>query len=207
MKKVWILGLVLTALAFTTQAQTTNVIKFGIKAGANLMHAGKYNFAGVNYATKYSPGFQAGGFVEIPLNNQISFMPELIYSQKVSDLEETISGTTGEIKSKIGYIDVPILFAYHATPKIDLILGPQVSFLTNQSTKTYVNGAQTASSTETDDLRKSIAGGVFGVGYRINPNINLNARYSMDFQSAAKESVNQDKVKFSGFALSLGYSF
>ena len=209
MKKVWILslGLSLTALTLTSQAQTTKDIKFGIKAGANLMMGGKYNLAGTSYTTEFSPGFQAGTFVEIPLSDKVSFMPEVIYSQKVSKLKETVSGTTGELKSKVGYIDVPVLFAYNATPELHFMLGPQASFLTNQSTKTYVNGTQTASSTDTDDLRKAIAGGVVGLGYRINPNINVNARYSMDFQSAGKESVNQDKARFSGFALSLGYSF
>lgn len=209
MKKLFTLGLGLSlfAVAFTSQAQTSSDVKFGIKAGGNLMMGGKFELAGTEYTTKYVPGFQAGVFVEIPLSTKVSFMPEVLYSQKGAKLDETVAGINGVVKSKAGYIDVPILFAYNATPELHFMLGPQASFLMNQRSETYVNGEKTGSSTDTDGFRKSIAGGVIGAGYRVTPNINLNLRYSMDFQAATKDDVNQDKGRFSGFALSAGYSF
>lgn len=207
MKKLFVMGLLLTAAAFTTKAQSNMDPKFGIKAGGNLMMGGKFNIAGTNYTSKYTPGFQAGVFLDMPLSETLSFMPEVLYSQKGSKFEETIGGTTGEIKSKIGYVDIPVLLGINATPQLQFVIGPQASILTNQKTITYVNGTETASSTDKDDFRKSIAGGVVGLGYKINPNVNLNARYSMDFQSMAKDNINQDKARLSGFALSLGYSF
>lgn len=201
------LGLLLFAITFTTQAQTTAPITFGIKAGANLMMGGKFEVGGTEYTSKFVPGFQGGFFAEIPLTTKISFMPEVLYAQKGAKLDETVAGTNGVIKSTAGYIDVPILFAYNATPELHFMLGPQASFLLDQTTRTYVNGTKISTSTDKEDFRKAIAGGVVGVGYRVTPKMNLNLRYNMDFQSISNDDINQDKSRFSGFALSAGYSF
>lgn len=208
MKKLFVIGfgLVLSTLAFTTKAQNMDA-KFGIKAGANLMMGGKFEAAGASYTSKYSPGFQAGVFLDLPLSSALSFMPEVLYSQKASKFEGTVGNTTGEIKTKAGYIDIPVLLAINATPQLQFVLGPQASLLLNQKTTTYVNNQSIGSTTDKDDFRKSIAGGIVGLGYKLNPNMNINARYNMDFQSVGKDDVNQDKARFSGFALSLGYSF
>jgi outer membrane immunogenic protein len=216
MKKLFILGigLSLSALTLSTQAQTTTTAastegatRFGIKAGANLMMAGKFDVAGTDYTSKYMAGYQAGFFAEIPLGGSFSFMPEVLYSRKGGKFDETIGGTNGVIETKIGYIDVPVLFSYNATPALNFVLGPQVSFFTDQDTETSVNGTVTATSNDGDNFRKSIAGGVVGIGYRLTPNLNLNGRYNMDFQSTSNDDINQDKARLSGFALSLGYAF
>ncbi len=209
MKKQWMigLGLALSVAFLNVNAQNTMDTKFGIKAGGNLMMAGKMNFAGTNYTSNYVPGFQAGAFLELPLSESLSFMPEVMYSQKGGKFEGSAAGTTGEIRTRTGYIDVPVLIGINAGSQIQFVLGPQASFLTNQRTETYVDGTRTTSSTDKENMRKSIAGGVAGVGFRLQPHMMLNARYNFDLQSAAKEDINQDKARYSGFALSLGYHF
>jgi len=208
MKKLSIIALALSlsVITLTTRAQTMDA-KFGVKAGGNLMMAGDFNVLGNTYTSKYVPGFQAGFFLDLPLSEKLSFMPEVLYAQKGGKFESTIGNTTGEIKTRVGYIDVPVLLSFNATPMLSLMVGPQASFVVNQSTKTYVNGVETAATSSTDDFRSAIAGGVVGLGYKITPKVNLNARYSMDFQSAANDDINQDKSRFSGFALSLGFGF
>lgn len=212
MKKLFILGLAMSALTLSTQAQTSSTstssgARFGIKAGANIMNAGKFNVAGTDYTSKHIVGYQAGFFGDIPLGGSFAFMPEVLYSRKGGKFDETIGGTNGVIETKIGYIDVPVLFAYHATPTLHFVVGPQVSFVTDQETETRVNGSVTSTSTSTDDFRKSIAAGVVGLGYSLTPNLNLNGRYSHDFQSVSNDDINQDKSRLRGFALSLGYKF
>lgn len=208
MKKLFILGLGLTLSVFslTTKAQNMDA-KFGIKAGGNMMMGGKFDVAGTSYTSKYVPGFQAGFFLDLPLSSSLSFMPEVLYSQKGGKFEGSVEGTNGEIKSRIGYIDVPVLLGINATPQLQFVVGPQASLLVNQTTTTYLNGSKVASTSDKDNFRKAIAGGVVGLGYKLNQNINLNARYNMDFQSASNDDINQDKARISGFALSLGYSF
>lgn len=199
------LGVVLTTLSLTTSAQTAT--RVGIKAGANLMNMGKFEFLGSTYSSDYMPGFQAGLFLDLPLSEQLSFMPEVQYTQKSSKVSATVAGNTGELKLRTGYIDVPVLLSFHATPDFSIMAGAQASFLLSQSTKIYTNGTLASSSTDKDDFRKSIAGGIVGLGYKINPNMNLSARYNMDFQSIANDDINQDKSKFNGFSLSLGFGF
>lgn len=214
MKKPFIiaLGLATFSLAFQSdvkaQAASGDQIRFGIKAGANLSKIGEFKFADQYYDSKYKAGFQAGIYAEIPLGTSFAFLPEATFTQKGGKVEETILGTTGKIESTVNYIDVPFMIGYRATPELTIFAGPQVSFLASQKTTVHSNGEQVGEdNTDTDNLNKSLAGGAAGIGYRIGNNLNINARYTMDFQKAAKESVEQDRLKNSGFALSLGYSF
>ncbi len=202
------LGLSLSAMTLTSQAQTKSTdVKFGIKAGANLMHGGQFNVLGAYYPSSYVPGFQVGAFMDFPLSSQVSLAPEVMYSQKGAKFTGTVGTNTGEVKTKIGYIDVPVLLKFNASPQFNVVVGPQASFLVNHETTTSANGAIVGTNDDTKDLNKSLVGGVVGVGYKINPNIGLNARYMMDFQKVAKDVTQQDKAKYSGFALSVGYTF
>ena len=206
MKKLFTVAVMLVAFSLNIKAQDMEP-KVGIKAGANLMMGGKMSIVGTDYTSKYVPGFQAGVFLNLPLSSKLSFSPEVLYAQKGAKFEGSVGSINGETKTKLGYIDVPVLLTINATPQFNFVIGPQASFLVNHESTIYVNGVQTTSNTKKDDLRKSIAAGVIGMGYKFSPNLNLNARYSMDFQSVTNENINQDKARLSGFALSVGYSF
>ncbi|RZK39351.1 MAG: PorT family protein [Pedobacter sp.] len=207
MKPLFILALGLTMLTLGVNAQSNMDAKVGVKAGGNMMMMGKIDFLGTEYTSKYVPGWQAGFFLDLPLSEKLSFMPEVLYSQKGGKVKETVAGGTGEIRSRVGYIDVPVLLSFNASPELSFVLGPQASFLIDHNTKTYINDQLFSTETGKDNLRSSVAGGVVGIGYKFSPKLNLNARYNMDFQSAAKEDINQDKTRFSGFALSVGFGF
>ncbi len=112
-----------------------------------------------------------------------------------------------KFSTRANYIDVPVMLSFNATPQFNISVGPQASFILHQRTKTYVNNVQTASNTNTNHFRSSISGGTTGLGYKVTTCINLKARYSIDFQLAANDNLNQDKSRFSGFALSLGIGF
>lgn len=214
MKKVFIIGLGLTAssLAFKASAQTSqsaanDKMKIGIRAGANLMNMGKIQVLDQNYSTDSKVGFQAGLYGDLPMGGGFAFLPEIMYIQKGAKVKETVSGTTGEFNTKVNYLDIPLLIGYKATPELTVFAGPQVSFLLSQKSTGLVNSDPQIESTDTENFSKSLAGGAVGLGYSLTPNINLNARYMMDFQKTLKDDANQDKIKNKGFALSLGYTF
>ncbi len=214
MKKLFIIGLGLTAssLAFKASAQTSqsaanDKMKFGIRAGANLMNMGKLQVLDQNYSTDSQVGFQAGIYGDLPMGGGFAFLPEIMYIQKGAKIKETVSGTTGEFNTKVNYLDIPLLIGYKATPELTVFAGPQVSFLLSQKSTGLVNSDPQIESTDTENFSKSLASGAVGLGYSLTPNINLNARYMMDFQKTLKDDVNQDKIKNKGFALSLGYTF
>ncbi|RZM29711.1 MAG: PorT family protein, partial [Pedobacter sp.] len=179
----------------------------GIKAGANLSKFGEFKFLDEYYNSKHKVGFQAGVYAEIPLGASFAFLPEATFTQKGGKVEETVLGTTGKIETTVNYIDVPFMIGFRATPELTIFAGPQVSFLLSQRTTFHIDGEEQDDDTNTENLSKSLAGGAAGIGYRIGDNLNINARYMMDFQNASKEDIGQDRAKNSGFALSLGYSF
>ncbi len=196
----------LTTVFNTTSAQSTKPT-FGIKAGANVTTLGKYEVGGTAYDYDHKFGFQGGVFADLPLTSQVSFMPQALYSQKGGNVKATVGTTTGELRTKINYLDVPLLIGFKPCPEVTISAGPQLSFLLSQSTDTYVNGASTSNNNSTTDLRKSLIGGNIGVGYNFNSNVSLNANYTMDFKSVANDNINQGKTKNSGFGLALGYAF
>ncbi|MEQ7799080.1 porin family protein [Pedobacter sp. ASV1-7] len=214
MKKLFIIGLGLTvsSLAFKASAQTSqsaanDQMRIGIRAGANLMNMGKLQIADQSYSTDSKVGFQVGLYGDLPMGGGFAFLPEIMYIQKGAKIKETVLGTTGEFDTKVNYLDIPLLIGYKATPELTVFAGPQVSFLLSQKSTGLVNNDPQTESTDTENFSKSLAGAAVGLGYSITPNINLNARYMMDFQNALKDDVNQDKIKNKGFALSLGYTF
>jgi outer membrane immunogenic protein len=214
MKKLFIIGLGLTvsSLAFKANAQNSqsaanDQMRFGIRAGANLMNMGKFEALNQSYSTDSKVGFQAGLYGDLPMGGGFAFLPEIMYIQKGAKIKETVNETTGEFNTKVSYLDIPLLIGYKATPELTVFAGPQVSFLLSQKSTGLVNNDPKTESTDTENFSKSLAGGTVGLGYSLTPNINVNARYMMDFQKALKDDVNQDKIKNKGFALSLGYTF
>ena len=214
MKKVLMIALGLTTFSLALQSEVKaqvasgDQIRFGIKAGANLMKVGEFKMGNESYDSKSKVGFQAGVYAEIPLGSSFAFLPEATFAQKGGKVEETILENTGKLETTINYLDVPFMIGYSATPELTIFAGPQVSFLLSQKTTVHLNGEQEGDViTDTDNMRKSLAGAAAGLGYRIGDNLNVNARYMMDFQEAGKDNVDQERFKNSGFALSLGYSF
>lgn len=214
MKRLFLigLGLVASSLAFKAQAQTTTAasddkVKFGIRAGANLMNIGKFQFQPQEYGTDYRVGFQGGIYAELPIGNGLMFLPEVMYAQKGAKLKETVAGNTGELDTRIAYLDVPVLLGYNATPALTIFAGPQVSFLLSQKTSIKTNGEEQLSTSSTDNFSKSLVGGAVGLNYKLTPNVNIGGRYSRDFQKTFEDAAEQSKARNQGFALSLGYTF
>jgi opacity protein-like surface antigen len=214
MKKLFIIGLgfALSSAAFQAVAQTSqsaanDKMRFGIKAGANLMKMGKFQFAGQEYSTDYKVGFQVGVYGDLSMGGNFSFLPEITFTQKGGKVKATVLDNTGEFEGKVSYIDIPVLIGYKATPELTVFAGPQVSFLVDQASTIKVDGEEIVSTSSRDNWSKSIAGAAAGLNYSITPNVNVNGRYTMDFQKTFEDEVEQNKIKNSGFALSLGYTF
>lgn len=207
MKKILIIAIAFLGTSSLINAQEP--IRFGLKAGVNLTTLGSIEFLSEEYDYKYRPGFTAGLFAELPLGKSFHFIPEINYSEKGGNVKETVGGTTGELRQKVNYLDVPLAFSYYITPSFRAFVGPQVSFFLSQSTRTYVNGEQQGdNNTSSDDIAKTVVGGLAGLSYDLTSNLNLNARYMRDLQdSYTGDAVGLDNVVNSGFSFTLGYKF
>ncbi len=215
MKKVLILAMGVL-VAGVAKAQTTTSpefgegIQFGVKAGLNYSNIIKTGDD--TYKTQFKPGFNAGIFMEIPIIDRLSFAPEVVFSQKGYKYTNNNPLYTEPIESSktLNFIEVPILAKIKATDEFSVFLGPQVSFLVSTTDK-FSKGSEAYQNTvkeQNKNLKKSLFGGVVGAGYDVTPQININARYALDFQkNNADGTTETPKFKNQVFQLGLGYKF
>lgn len=198
MKKLFLgLGLVAGTFAF---AQTSP--QFGLKAGINVSSISKDGYDDA----KSKVGFAGGAFVNIPVSEQFSVQPEVLYSQLGSKLTKsastTILGNTYTAKStakmNLDYITVPVMLQFRATPQFYLEAGPEFGFLVSAKAKdintTYVNNSQPNENISSQDVKDYHSGfnmgAALGLGYDITPNFGINARYVAGFTDINKKDSN-----------------
>ena len=186
MKKLFMLTIgVVMAGAVSAQS-------FGVKGGANFANMIKSGDS--DFSTESNTGFNAGLFVEIPIVGGLSFAPELMFSQKGYKTSGTsLLGGANEYSVTTNFIELPVLAKINATNKFSIVAGPQVSFLTS-TTEKFTTGSDSYQNTireENDNLRKSIFGGVAGIGLGITDKIGLHGRYSIDFQKNNGDGTNE----------------
>lgn len=193
-------------------------ISFGAKAGVNLA-----NLSGDIEDNKMLTGFHVGGVAEYMFDDEMGLQVELLYSTqgtKSSYSEsETIGGVTykydGEVKSKLDYINIPVLFKYYVSEGLSLEAGPQVGFLLsakNEYKETETIDGVSTSESETDDLKEYVNSLDFGLniglGYKMESGLNFGARYNLGLANINKDDDGDDeKLNHSVFQLSVGFMF
>lgn len=197
MKKIIILsaGLLFAGLS---QAQTSSNAVFGIKGGLNVA-----KFAGdPDPNSEFNTGFSAGLFVNIPVSSGFSFEPSAEFSQKGA--EYTFGNT--EFKTKISYIDLPLMARYDVSNSFGLFAGPQVSFFMDQESKVVTGNSSSTFEGSNESYRKSLAGGKVGASYNFG-SVMLNGSYATDFQNLYKDNSGNRDLKNQVINLGLAYRF
>ena len=171
--------------------------------------AGGFNFADAvdsynqNYSTAGITAFHVGLTLDIPVAYPLSFAPEVLYSQK----GYAATTTDGNFTQRSNFIDVPLLAKFRLSPFFNFVVGPQVSFPIS-TTNTYDNGfnvtAQDHYSTTHD---RTVLDGVIGVGVDINPNVEIRARYTIDFQETDDNAYYIPGYRNEVFQLGIGFKF
>ena len=195
MKKIIILGAALLFAGFA-QAQTPT---FGIKAGLNIA-----KFAGdPDPNSEFNTGLAAGVYTNVPLSSGFSFEPSLEYSQKGAEFTTALNN---ELKTKITYLDLPIMFKYNVTPKFGLLAGPQVSFFLSQESKFVSGKSSTTFEGNNDSYRKSLAGGKLGLSYNFGA-VMMNASYATDLQNLYTDASGNRDLKNQVINVGLAFGF
>lgn len=212
MKKL-ILGLAVTAgtLAFAQQTTSTSAATFGIKGGMNVSSLS--NGADLS-DSKSKIGFNAGVFANIPLASSFSVQPEVIYNDLGSKVtrEYNVLGNTykDEYSRNLGYVAVPVMFQYNATPEFFFEAGPEFGFLVSANDKfkssTNNNTNSHVASLNKDDFKTFNFGIGIGAGYYFTPNLGLTARYTAGLTDIYKNNSG-DAVKNNVFQVGLAYKF
>lgn len=190
-KTLFSLALLVAGLATTAHAQSGGA-RIGIKGGGSLS-----SFVGKDSKDlAYKPGYQAGVLFNFGLSELVSIQPEVLYSQKGVTYKKggLPFGLNDEVRSRLHYIDVPVLAKITAGSNGDgtgafFELGPQVSFLAGQRTfneRTDTNLAGPLGNS-TSSFNKVAVGFVAGVGYQLTSGLGLGLRYTSDFSQVYKD--------------------
>jgi hypothetical protein len=155
--------LILVAFSFSAKAQ----VEFGIKAGANFSNISQ-NFTNSDWEmeTNIKPGFHIGATADVPISDNFSFQPGLLYSSKgySVDIEESIENILGEslpagasidgyFRGTFNYIEVPLNFAFK-TNDLQIFAGPYVAMgLSGKQKYDFTVSYMGMSSSDKDELK------------------------------------------------------
>ncbi|MBU0696781.1 MAG: PorT family protein [Bacteroidetes bacterium] len=180
MKKLFIVAF---ALLVASKVSAQKGPSFGIKGGLSFSNIIKTDDS--NFKTNYQTGFNAGAFLTIPIVDRLAFQPELMFSQKGYKSDRSGILGSGTLTQTTNWIEIPILAKVEAAKGFSIYLGPEVSFLTKTTNKydgTFSSSQKTTYESDADKFKKSILGGVLGVGIDLSNKLSLNGRYALDFQ-------------------------
>ena len=189
MKKVF-LSFLLAASFAGASAQ----VQFGVKAGANIA-----NMIGDDAGDAKSKfGFNAGAFVEIPVAEQFSVKPELVYSLQGAKAE--IDELDEDVKTNLSYLNIPILAKYNISEGFFAETGPQIGFLMSAKAKAGDEDTDIKDAFKSTDFAWAL-----GVGYELAQGLGFNARYNLGLSKIGEEG--DAKVKNGVFQFGVFYKF
>lgn len=199
MKKITLTLALALGLIGAAQAQRSNV-SLGLKAGASLA-----GLVGADVPSSYNGlfGFQAGVFANIGLTNMVAFQPELLYSQKGTEI--SLTGSSDKARLRLHYVDVPLAFHVNANG-LFFEAGPQVGFLVGAQSK-----IGSASTNVKDSYNSVDFGYLAGLGYQRKTGLGVGLRYNGGFTNTSKavdfgSTTYQARARNSVFQLYLSYS-
>lgn len=160
-------------LFFTVSNSKAQSLDLGIKAGINYASISSIDSDG-------RLGFTGGIFAGVRFI-ALALQTEVLFSQQ--------GGKLGDFDIETDYALVPVIAKLHFLRIFNLQLGPQFSFLIND--------------TEYADSEQLDVSGAVGLGVNLGSAFSLDARYNFGFSDAFKGASGENKF----ISLSLGYSF
>ena len=137
MKKVILSAIAIMLFVFVNAQE----VRYGIKGGVNLS-----SWVGDTKGMNLKPiiGVNLGVLAQIKLTDELDIQPEVLYSTqgtKMKNVGADLSGRyyTGDIKTNVSYINIPVLFKYSLDGKSFFEAGPQVGFLMSAKTATKLS--------------------------------------------------------------------
>jgi len=103
-------------------------------------------------------GFAGCVFLAIPFGTYIGFQPEILFSQKGYQSTGSILGMPYGMTRTTNFIDVPLLLSFKPIEFVNIVAGPQYSYLMS-SKDVFTNGTSTIAQEkefENENLRKNL---------------------------------------------------
>lgn len=182
----------LTAVCAHSNAQSS--MEIGIKGGGDMMKIG-----GRSFDQKHYPGFVFGFYGKLNFTSKWSLQPELLWNQVVgmtsTDFGQIYTGVADQ-QVILNYASLPVMLVYKPLPELSLLLGPQYSFLVQQTTGLLPNEPGTKAFTKSD--LSIVFGGQLNLGKVV-----FGVRYSSNLNNISFR--NTDAWRTYGFNAYIGY--
>ncbi len=169
---------------------------FGIRGGASLYNFGGNDVSENSYTNRV--GFHVGGYAMLFMTDRLALEPGVYYSVKGTQNDDFIDS-----RAILSYVDVPVLLRLYPADGFNVFLGPQISFLANSKFEGDFFGNTV--SYDSDAIKETDFGLVFGLGYNLPKGFNVQASYDYGVTPIFKDS--DADVYNRGFKLSAGYTF
>ena len=232
MKKQIIL-LITIFICFNLKSQNLLPNKYGLKIGANISSLVTNSEEGIkNPSTSLGFGFAGGFYMQIPINNNISINPEILYSQKSSSYEYDYvydydinqrDYYTSKSSITLSYVEINPTFSYLASYNLSLNFGPSIHYMVSSNDEYEQTLTETTDETISTEILED---GVFdeqsldiglnaGLSYYINENFILNTTIYSGFMKIGEVlrpiDIQNDEpttnIKLSNIRVSFSYLF
>ncbi|MES2574097.1 MAG: porin family protein [Bacteroidota bacterium] len=204
-------NILIIVAVFTIGFANAQKAEFGVKGGLNVTGF-TGDTEGVDLKSKV--GFNIGFFTAIKLSEKFTLQPEILFSAQgveMQNVSANVNGVdyTGDVKFNLSYINIPVMFKYYITKKINVEAGPQIGFLTSAKSVTKLEGFSQSVEQDAKDYFESVDFGLnFGAGYDFTNKFSAGIRYNLGLSNIAKTPAGDDsEFRNSVFSLSLGYKF
>jgi hypothetical protein len=164
------LTLLLIHLSFFSFAQ----VSVGVKGGLNLNRLATENDASAGFLEeeniKTFIGFHAGMYLQVPLSDKLSLIPELQFTKRGFAYDD---GLQPNSRANLNYLELPVLVSYSPIEWLGIDLGLTAAYFVSAKIKSDGHSAGNADPDNKFDF--SISG---GVRVRINQKISALCRYN-----------------------------
>jgi hypothetical protein len=168
----------------------------GAKAGANI-----FKVDGSSMKDEFIFGYNVGAFAEINFTKEIGIQPEVMWNQTNfrtgARFNDIYPEGVNDVKGKLNYLSIPILFSYTPAKIISFQLGPQFGVLLNQDKSLVKNGEEA--------FKKGDFSALGGVQLNIG-GVKIGGRYVIGLTNI-NDIDNKEKWKNQGFQVYLGTRF
>lgn len=180
---------------------------FGLKAGTN--YSNVYDAQGEAFNANPKFGLATGAFLAIPIGKYLGIQPELLFSQKGFQATGRILGSTYDFTRTTSYIDVPLLFSFKPIEFLNLLAGPQYSYLLKQR-DVFANATTSIEQEKefvNDNVRKNTLCFTGGIDITMK-HIVLGARAGWDVQNNNGDGTSTTpRYKNVWYQATIGYRF
>ncbi len=189
MKKIIVLICFVSAFGISRSALAQAQVAIGLKGGLNFA---KVDESGIDNKT----GIHAGAFVLVKAS-KIGVQPEVIFSRQGFQSPST----SGDLKTQIDYINIPIILKLYTVAGLNLQVGPQFGFVASAKQELPAGLAD-------QDIKDAVKGTDvslgLGLGWDLPFGLSVEGRYNLGL-SKVFDTPSSPDAKNQVIQVSVGY--